>query len=152
MRTNCMLRKLYSVLCGDLNGKWSESHTVVSDSLWPHRLYSPWYSPGQNTGKGIPSPDLPNPGIKPGSPTLQADSLPAEPLGKPNLNGKEIQKRRDRGILRTDLLCCTVETNNTVRQLYSNKKRKENIHTDNQMKAQCQRIVWIRFFFFSGIL
>jgi len=23
---------------------------VVSDSLWPHRLYSPWNSPGQNTG------------------------------------------------------------------------------------------------------
>ena len=23
---------------------------VVSDSLWPHGLYSPWTSPGQNTG------------------------------------------------------------------------------------------------------
>ena len=32
----------------------------------------------------FPSPgDLPNPGIKPMSPTLQADSLPAEPQGKP---------------------------------------------------------------------
>ena len=28
--------------------------------------------------------DLPNPGIEPGSPTLQADSLPSEPLGKPS--------------------------------------------------------------------
>ena len=28
----------------------SESHLVVSDSLWPHGLYSPWNSPGQNTG------------------------------------------------------------------------------------------------------
>ena len=27
--------------------------------------------------------DLPNPGNKPRSPTLQADSLPAEPPGKP---------------------------------------------------------------------
>ena len=27
--------------------------------------------------------DLPNPGIEPRSPTLQADSLPSEPLGKP---------------------------------------------------------------------
>ena len=27
--------------------------------------------------------DLPNPGIKPGSSTLQADSLPSEPSGKP---------------------------------------------------------------------
>ena len=29
-----------------------ESHSVVSDSLWPHGLYSPWNSPGQNTGVG----------------------------------------------------------------------------------------------------
>ena len=29
------------------------------------------------------SKDLPNPGIKPRSPTLQADSLPAEPQEKP---------------------------------------------------------------------
>ena len=32
--------------------KWSESHSVVSDSLRPHGLYSPWNSPGQNTGVG----------------------------------------------------------------------------------------------------
>ena len=141
----------------------SESHSVVSDSLRPHGLYSPWNSPGQNTGVGslsllqmivptqgsnpglphcrwilyqlshkgsprilewepIPSPvDLPTqelnqgllhcmwslyqlshkgsprilewvaypfssgssyPGIEPGSPELQADSLPAELPGK----------------------------------------------------------------------
>ena len=36
----------------------------------------------------FPSPgDHPNPGIKPRSPALQVDSLPAEPQGKPN--GKE---------------------------------------------------------------
>ena len=35
-------------------------------------------------GQPFPSPgDLPNPGIEPRSPTLQADSLPAEPQGKP---------------------------------------------------------------------
>ena len=35
----------------------------------------------------FPSPgDLPNPGIEPRSPTLQADSLPAEPPGKPFVN------------------------------------------------------------------
>ena len=27
-----------------------ESCSVVSESLWPHGLYSPWNSPGQNTG------------------------------------------------------------------------------------------------------
>ena len=30
----------------------SESHSVVSDSLRPHGLYSPWNFPGQNTGVG----------------------------------------------------------------------------------------------------
>ena len=30
----------------------SESHSVMSDSLRPHKLYSPWNSPGQNTGVG----------------------------------------------------------------------------------------------------
>ena len=32
--------------------KWSESCSVVSDSSWPHGLYSPRNSPGQNTGAG----------------------------------------------------------------------------------------------------
>ena len=32
--------------------KWGESHSVMSDSLWPHGLYSPWNSPGQNIGVG----------------------------------------------------------------------------------------------------
>ena len=36
------------------------------------------------SGLPFPSPgDLPDPGIKPGSPALQADALPSEPLGKP---------------------------------------------------------------------
>ena len=36
------------------------------------------------SGLPFPSPgDLPNPGIKPGSPALQADTLPSEPPGKP---------------------------------------------------------------------
>ena len=30
----------------------SQSHSVVSDSLWHHGLYSPWNTPGQNTGVG----------------------------------------------------------------------------------------------------
>ena len=30
----------------------SESQSVMSESLWPHGLYSPWNSPGQNTGVG----------------------------------------------------------------------------------------------------
>ena len=34
------------------NMKWSESRSIVSDSLQPHGLHSPWNSPGQNTGVG----------------------------------------------------------------------------------------------------
>ena len=32
-----------------------QKSSVVSDSLRPHRLYSPWNSPGQNTGEGCHS-------------------------------------------------------------------------------------------------
>ena len=42
----------------------------------------------QEYGSGLPFPspgDLPNPGIAPRFPTLQADSLPSEPPGKPLL-------------------------------------------------------------------
>ena len=30
----------------------NETRSVISDSLWPHGLYSPWNSPGQDTGVG----------------------------------------------------------------------------------------------------
>ena len=126
------------------------SHVLYTTSLWisnnianayscktqngqaPHGLYSPWNSPGQNTGvgslsllqgifpthgsnpgllhcrwilyqlshKGSPrilewvaypfSRDLPKPRIKPGSPALQADSLPTELSGKPLKTGTSI--------------------------------------------------------------
>ena len=59
-------------------GKWlSRVRLFVTQSLeFPRPEY--W------SGQLFPSPgDLPNPGIKPRSPTLQADSLPAEPQGKP---------------------------------------------------------------------
>ena len=44
--------------------------------------------PEFGSGQPFPSPgDLSNSGIKPRSPTLQADSLPAEPPGKPKNTG-----------------------------------------------------------------
>ena len=66
----------------------SESHSVVSDSLQPHGLYSPRNSPGQNNGVGSLSllqGIFPNPGIEPRFPALQVDSLPAEPQGSPRI-------------------------------------------------------------------
>jgi len=68
--------------------KWKWSRSVMSDSLrphglWPTRLLHPWDSPGKNTEVGglpFPSPgDLPYPGIEPGSPALEADTLTSEP-------------------------------------------------------------------------
>ena len=41
-------------------------------------------------GLPFPSPDLPNPGIEPRSPTLQADSFPSEPSGKLTYNGESL--------------------------------------------------------------
>ena len=62
----------------------SESRSVVSDSLQVHGILQPEHWSGQPS----PSPgDLPNPGIEPRSSTLQVDSLPAEPQGKPKNTG-----------------------------------------------------------------
>ena len=64
--------------------------SVMSESLQPHGLYSPWNSPGQNTGVGSLSllqGIFPNPRIEPRSPTLQADSLATELQGKPKNTG-----------------------------------------------------------------
>ena len=48
---------------------WCESHSVVSDSLWPCGLYSPWNSLGQNIEMGSCSllqGIFPIQGLKPG--------------------------------------------------------------------------------------
>ena len=70
----------YTVTFVDLGkgerSEWNESSWVPSDSLQPRGLFSPWTSPGQNTGVGslyCSSGNLPNPGIEHSSPTLQAD-------------------------------------------------------------------------------
>ena len=45
--------------------------------------------PEYQSGQPFPSPgDLPNPGMKPRSPVLKVDSLPAEPQGKPKIEFK----------------------------------------------------------------
>ena len=52
------------------SGSDSVGHSVVSNSLWPHGLYSPWNSLGQNTGvvsrsllQGITPTQGSNPGL-----------------------------------------------------------------------------------------
>ena len=71
------------------------SRSVMSNSWQPHGLVacqaplSMEYSRKEYwSGLPFPSPeDLPNPEIKRRSPTWQADSLPAEPPGKPKNSG-----------------------------------------------------------------
>ena len=64
----------------------SESHSVVSDSLQPHSME--FSRPEYWNGQPFLSPwDLPNPGMEPRSPAQKADSLPAEPQGKPKNAG-----------------------------------------------------------------
>ena len=63
----------------------SPSHSVVSDSLPPHGLYSPWNSPAQNTVVGSLSllqGLFPMQGSNPCLPQCRW-ALPAEPQGKP---------------------------------------------------------------------
>ena len=37
-------------VCHSCSCQWVSEWKVLSHSLWPHRLYNPWNSPGQNTG------------------------------------------------------------------------------------------------------
>ena len=64
--------------------KWSVSCcSAVSDSLQPHGLSMEFSRQEEWSGLPFPSPgDLPDPGIKPRSPALQADSLLTELWGK----------------------------------------------------------------------
>ena len=45
-------REMRNLQLSGIQENESESHSVLSDSWWPHGLYSPWNSPGQNTGIG----------------------------------------------------------------------------------------------------
>ena len=68
------------------------SHVRLFETLWtvvPQAPLSMRFS-RQEYCSGLPCPlpgDLPNPGTEPRSPALQADSLPAEPQGKPKNTG-----------------------------------------------------------------
>ena len=62
---------------GLLATPWTVAYQAPPSMGFPRQEY--W------SGLPFPSPgDLPNPGIEPGSPALQADALPSEPPRKPN--------------------------------------------------------------------
>ena len=100
-----------TMFCLHLKTSWPVVHvlgcSVVPDSLWtyglwPARLLCPWHSPGKNTRVGchalLQGIEL---GIEPKSlmsPVLQADSLPAEPSGKPHLGLLVSTKSQKKGL------------------------------------------------------
>ena len=74
----------HSVLC-----LAAQSCPALYDPMDPARLLCPWGFSRQEYWSGLPCPpagNLPNPGIKPRSPILQADSFMSEPLWAPFLN------------------------------------------------------------------
>ena len=63
---------------------WTVAHQASPSMRFSRQEY--W------SGLPFPSPgDLPDPGIEPGSPTLQADALPSEPPGKTFQEGRSGQ-------------------------------------------------------------
>ena len=62
--------------CPTLCDPWTVAHQALLSVEFSRHEYWSWLP--------FPSPgDLPGPGIKPGSPPVQADSLPSEPLYLP---------------------------------------------------------------------
>ena len=69
-------------LCPTLTILWAVAHQAPLTIGFQRQEY--W------SGLPFPSPgDLPNPGIKPGSPASQADTLPSESPGKPKSEREE---------------------------------------------------------------
>ena len=100
----------FSLLPHAPHTKWSESHSIVSDSLRPHGLYSPWNSPGQNTGAGCLSllqGIFPTQGLKPGLPHCgriiyqlsHKGSLPLTPSHHTHKGRRQIYYKKRRKIL-----------------------------------------------------
>ena len=75
-----MKEKVKSLTCVRLFAiPWTVAHQAPPSMRFSRQEY--W------SGLLFPSPgDLPDPGIDPRSPTLQADSLPSEPSGNHHLN------------------------------------------------------------------
>ena len=87
MKLSCSIRTLCDPMDCSLPGSSAHGILQVLECV-------AWPSPG----------DLPNPGIEPWSPTLQADSLPSEPPGKSPKDNDNIWKKKNTAQLRTKCL------------------------------------------------
>ena len=84
------MKEIFQAQQKERKGKESEvvqsCPTLQPHGLLPIRLLRPWDFPGKGIGVGchfLLQGGLPDPGIEPGSPTLQADALPSKPQGSP---------------------------------------------------------------------
>ena len=93
-----MLKILHRVLCAQSLScvqlfvtPWTVAHQAPLSMDFPRQEY--W------SGLPLPFPvDLPDPGIKPGSPALQVDSLPSEPPMTPlDLRTKKLGSKAEEG-------------------------------------------------------
>ena len=78
--------QFYTLLCCAVLSRFAMSDALQLHELQPTRLPCPWGFSRQEYWSGLPCPppgNLPNPGIKPRSPTLPADYLPSKPPEKP---------------------------------------------------------------------
>ena len=82
---SCLVAQLCPTLCDpvDCSSPGSSIHGISQARILEWVAVSFWG-------------DLPDPGIEPGSPALQTDSLPSEPPGKPNNGLKGLLKFRER--------------------------------------------------------
>ena len=79
---------------------WAGSQSLTKQDYWSGL---PFPSPGDLHWSGLPFPspgDLLNPGIKPGSPALEADALTTEPPGKPDTSKQRNNKYNSENVLR----------------------------------------------------
>ena len=90
-RCYCSLLPGKEMVLGKKSESWSLSHIQLFANPWTVAcqafLSTEFFTQESWSGLPIPSAGDPNPGVEPGSPALQADSLPFEPPGK--LIGKE---------------------------------------------------------------
>ena len=74
--TGLLMKSICCKVMSDFVTSWTAAHQALQSMAFPRQEY--W------SGLPFPSPgDLPDPGVEPKSPTLQADSLPTETQGSP---------------------------------------------------------------------
>ena len=81
VKSHLLLLQRWANLC-------CESCSVMSDFLWPHGLYSPWNSPGQNTGVDslfLLQPIFPTQGSNPGLPHCRQSLSQLSHKGSPRI-------------------------------------------------------------------